>query len=214
MNDDGLVIIGLVVGVAFLVLVAGFLQRQSNRETNKTKKIAAQFDQEGLSVQQIDLIDTKLKLRSQMASSANWFFCIAVLSIVNTLLYLGRSNINFLAGLGVTQLSDVLFAPLARRIFSNSGMIIEVAPLLISVAVSGFFVVCGLATRKGDKRIFIIGMVFYGIDALIVLYFQNWLALGVHVLLLVTLYTGIKTIQKLEELVTPVSVQDSLGELP
>lgn len=77
---------------------------------------------------------------ADIRSSAHWFFWIAGLSIINTLITaFSSSEISFLAGLGITQLINGLITGL----YGENNMLVAVINLLIA----GIFF--SLASRRG-----------------------------------------------------------------
>ena len=58
--------------------------------------------------QEKDAIEGKLKIESKFKSGASWFFWIAGLSIINSIILLAGGQWNFIVGLGVTQIIDVI----------------------------------------------------------------------------------------------------------
>ncbi|MGI8656220.1 MAG: hypothetical protein ACR2LC_13505 [Pyrinomonadaceae bacterium] len=52
--------------------------------------------------------------KRQALSGANWFFWIAALSMINSVVLLMNGQWNFLAGLGITQLIDGIAIALAK----------------------------------------------------------------------------------------------------
>lgn len=151
---------------------------------------------------QADLMQTRLKAENQFRSGTNWFWWIAGLSIVNSLIVLSGSNWNFVVGLGLTQVVDGVAGALAEE-FADIGTIVKVAGLLIDVAIAGLFVLLGFLARKHFAWAFIIGMVLYGLDGLIFLLVQSWLNIGFHAFALVGIYNGLKALKTLKTQAQP-----------
>src|SRR5438270_4545311 len=59
-----------------------------------------------LDQRQVQLLQQKLKAERQLRSGANWFYWIAGLSLLNTIIFMAGSDWHFVAGLGITQLID------------------------------------------------------------------------------------------------------------
>ena len=77
-------------------------------------------------------------LLAQLRSGANWFYWIAGLSVVNSLIFAFGGKVSFIAGLGLTQIVDGIFdaivtagAPSAVRAVAIviSFVVIDVCPL-------------------------------------------------------------------------------------
>lgn len=121
-------------------------------------------------------------LTEDIQKAANWFFWIAGLSLINSLIFYFSTGIYFVVGLGITQSVDGIFAGLM-----NGHSWIALIPSLI---ISGFFIYIGYRSRKYDKWAFVVGVVFYTLDALLYLYFREWLAVGFHIFALVMISRG------------------------
>ena len=121
-------------------------------------------------------------LQVDIAKAASWFFWIAGLSVINSLLFYMGANMNFILGLGMTQLVDGLAAGL-----SNGANFIALIPDLM---IAGFFFYIGYRSKKIDKWAFVTGIILYTLDALIYLFFSEWFAFGFHVFALVMIIRG------------------------
>lgn len=84
----------------------------------------------------------------------NIFFAIAIFSAINTALIIAGSSI--VLGIGTTTSKDAL-----------QGQINAV--VMINVLVIGVFVLLGIFARQGSKAAFIIGMLLYGGDTVLLL---------------------------------------------
>lgn len=121
-------------------------------------------------------------LTEDIQKAASWFFWIAGLSFLNSLVGYFKADMYFVVGLGITQVLDAIFAMLLE----GSGLLI----LLPGLLVSGFFVYIGYRSRMYDKWAFVVGVVVYAFDALIYLYVADWLAVGFHIFALVMISRG------------------------
>ena len=116
----------------------------------------------------------------EVMSGANWFWWIAALSLVNTVVIHSGGEINFVIGLGFTLIADTLF---------KEYMIIALA--IDAVAIAIIFGL-GLFSRKGYLWAFVTGIVLYSLDALIYLIAQDWLSIGFHCFALFYIIRGAK----------------------
>ncbi|MDP4208109.1 MAG: hypothetical protein Q8928_04760 [Bacteroidota bacterium] len=121
-------------------------------------------------------------LTEDIQKAANWFFWIAALSLINSLIYWLSTGMYFVVGLGVTQIVDGIVSGLM-----NGPSWIALIPNLM---ITGFFVFIGYRSRKYDKWAFVVGVVVYTLDALLYLYFKEWMAVGFHVFALVMISKG------------------------
>jgi hypothetical protein len=134
--------------------------------------------------------------RQQTLSGANWFFWIAALSMINSIIQLASGGFGFLAGLGVTQLIDGVAAGVSEQV----GGAATVIALLLDVMVAALFVGLGLFARKGQTWAFVLGMVLYALDGLIFLLVQSWPSFLFHLFVLYCLYRGLAGNNKLKAL--------------
>lgn len=133
--------------------------------------------------------------RAQMQSGARWFYWIAGLSLINSIVALTNSNFGFLAGLGITQ----FISGLALGMSESFGTAVTAIALILDVTVAAFFVFLGFFAYKGHTWAFVIGFVIYALDGLIFLGFGIWLSLAFHVFVLYCLYRGFAANRKLKQ---------------
>jgi len=131
-------------------------------------------------------------------SGARWFWWIAGLSLINTIVAHTGGNMSFVMGLGFTLIADAVF---------HEYMVIA---FIIDLFFLGFFVAIGWFATKGRVWAFIVGIVVYVLDLAIYLYFQDWLPVAFHALALFyiframgTLRTAIKAAKEPAPVVTP-----------
>ena len=108
---------------------------------------------------------------------ANWFYWIAGLSVVNSILFVAGANVQFLAGLGLTEVVDALVDVVIKQ--GASPAFRAVAIVFDLVFIIGF-ALCGYYANKFSRTVFIIGIVVYALDALIVLALGDYLMLAFH----------------------------------
>ncbi|POY34985.1 hypothetical protein C3K47_17150 [Solitalea longa] len=167
--------------------------RKKNQFLNHYMENFTQVDQEEVSTQtvnsaEMEYIETlKEELISTIAKSANWFFGIAGLTVINTLFSVFNKSGYFILGLGFTQLID-------GAIISAFGSYNFVALFLDFIFV-GLFVFLAFMAKKMNKWAFIVGGVIYFLDALIFLAAKEWFAFGFHLFVLYILYKGIMAIK-------------------
>ncbi len=147
-----------------------------------------------------------LKIEKRFDGGANWFFWIAALSLVNSLIFLFGGSMNFIIGLGMTQIIDgftagiILEATETMQVSSVFITGIKGAGLLLVVGVLSVFVLFGILARKRFQWAFIVGMVIYAMDGLIFLFVGDILSLGFHVFALFGLLGGLQALRKLKSI--------------
>jgi hypothetical protein len=119
---------------------------------------------------------------AHMRSGASWFYWVAGLSLVNTVMALAGSGIRFIFGLGVTQLISELGSELGA-----AGKGVAVVLDLLAAGVLVFF---GYFGNKGHSWAFIIGIILFALDGVIFLLAQDWLGVGFHAFVLFCLIRG------------------------
>lgn len=123
-------------------------------------------------------------------SGANWFFWIAALTFVNSMIILSGFDWAFVLGLAVTLIFDVA-ASMISEVGGSSGFtgfhLVAVVINLIAVSV---FCVLGFFARKGAGWAFIVGMILYGIDMLVCLLLLSFVGLAIHAFALYCIYRG------------------------
>jgi hypothetical protein len=145
-----------------------------------------------------NLVEQKLRAERVVKAGAGWFLTIAILSIVNSVLAISGAGIRFIFGLGIAEFVDAL-----AHQAGQSGLALD---LVINGFVAGVFVLFWNFGRKGERWAFVVGMVLYVVDALVMLYFKDILAVAFHAYALYRIYTGmsgIPALQKLQQAMMP-----------
>jgi hypothetical protein len=137
------------------------------------------------------LLNMKNATKSRMLKGANWFFWIAGLSVVNSVLARGSSETRFILGLGSTQFLDGIAIGLAEA-EPSLGVVFHAAAIVLDLILLGLLVLFGILGRKGIRVGFIIGIILYALDALIFLMVKDYLGVIFHLLALVGLYSGMR----------------------
>lgn len=148
--------------------------------------------------QQVNLIQARLTVQNRLRGGATWFWWIAGLSIVNSLIMVSGGKWNFVIGLAITQFIDAIAQLLAKELSPSGGAVITAFGLALSAVVAGMFVLFGFFARKGMLWSFIVGMVIYAFDGLIFLWLGSWLSVGFHAFALFGLYNGLKAARALQ----------------
>jgi|SRR6185295_17502166 len=151
----------------------------------------------GDSVLQAEIAD--LTRRSQIG--ANWFFWIAGLSFINSVIVLMDGRWSFLAGLGITQFIDGM----AKALSPKLGGAAVVFALLMDLAAAGVIILFGLMARQKHNWAFVLGMILYGLDGLLFLLVGDWLSLAFHGYALYCIFRGLSANRQLIELQPNVS---------
>lgn len=136
------------------------------------------------------------RLERGIRNGSSWFYLIGGLSILNSILYIFDANLMFVVGTGITQLVDVIAGYLAAELPGTAGSVIRVLGLLISIAISGIFILFGYLGRKKYKWAFIAGIILYSLDGVLMLVFSEYYGLIVHLIAIIGLIGGLTAITK------------------
>ena len=126
------------------------------------------------------------ELEQRMKNGANWFYWIAGLSLVNSLLFLAGTQVSFLGGLGISLVIDALV----------DGMIEAGGPTFLRiVAVVNLAFVAGFAffgyyAGKRFGGAFVLGIILYLLDSILVLLFGDYLMAAFHAFALFFIIRG------------------------
>jgi hypothetical protein len=135
-------------------------------------------------------------LKQRTKSGARWFFWIAGLSLVTSLMTFGGGNFAFFLSLGATQFIDGF----ARGLANDLGEGTKVVALVFDVLIAGVFALIGWFALKRHLWSFIVGMVLFTLDALILLVFQVWISFAFHALVIYWIFGGYSAARKLAAL--------------
>ena len=132
---------------------------------------------------------------ARISSGAGWFIWIAQLSVVKTVANLSGRNFHFVVGLGVTDLVN----PVAKQA-GSAGMFPD---LIINGISIGALVLFWHFAKQGQRWAFIVGMVLYAMDALILVALGgSWLGVAFHACALFFIFKGYQAVTSLAELDT------------
>jgi hypothetical protein len=112
-------------------------------------------------------------------SAARWFWWIAGLSLVNSIMAHSGSNTNFVMGLGMTAFVDGMF---------EGNMLIG---LVVNAALLGLFVFLGYQGQRGKLWAFYTGVAVYVFDALVYVMIADWMPVAFHALAIYFISKGI-----------------------
>lgn len=152
------------------------------------------------------------QLARRMSSGGTNFYWIAALSVINSIVSVFGGGMYFVVGLALTLLVDGFFLGMADA-FPDAKLIAQLIGLAISVVVSAFFAIFGYFAVKGKRWAFITGIIFYALDTLLMLFFQEWLGLLFHVFFLWGLVNGLRALNQLQKFLPqkPSDFPQSIG---
>ena len=143
----------------------------------------------------------RAELTRRMKNGANNYYWIAALSVINSLIIEFGGSSYFVVGLASTLIVDTIFVEVAKS--AGGSLVVKLIGLAISIFIAGIFVLFGLFANRGKSWAFIVGMVLYVLDSLIMLAVQEWLGLIFHGFFLFGLFGGLRALNELKKLSPP-----------
>lgn len=133
------------------------------------------------------------RLQTQVREAASWFFVVAALSVVNTLSFFFNGGLAFIFGLGITQIIDGIGSVVIEEMAQNGDNVasaVRIITIVLDLVVVAVFVGLGWLARKQVQWAFLVGLVLYGLDALLLLFASSYLDVVIHVYVLYRLFSG------------------------
>jgi hypothetical protein len=135
----------------------------------------------------MDFDNIKLaELTQRYRSGANWFYWIAALTIITSLIAFFGGGIRFLISLGLTQFIDAVAAELATQL----GGAVQVVAIVLDLIVTGVFALFGYLANKKMLWAYVVGMVIFLLDGLLALAFKDAISVIAHAVVLFWLFRG------------------------
>ena len=136
------------------------------------------------------------ELAQRYKSGANWFYWIAGLTLVTSIISFGGGEWRFLISLGTTQVIDALAATFSAEL----GGAPKIIAMVLDVILAGVFVVFGVLANKKLLWAYILGMVVFVLDGLVSLLVQDLIGVIAHVVVLIFMVPGFLAGRKLVEI--------------
>ncbi len=127
-------------------------------------------------------------LDRQRRNGASWFYWVAGLSLINSVVALTGQEWRFIIGLGVTQVADTLAA--------RSGTGWPAAAVVDLMLIAGF-VLLGRCAIRGQLWAFLVGIALYAADGLIFLVVRDWVGVGFHAFVVGMTFRGLQAARQL-----------------
>jgi hypothetical protein len=148
--------------------------------------------------------EERLRRERLVAGGARWFYAIAGLSALNSLVYAASGSLSFFVGLTVTQIVDGVVAGFGQALAPQGGpgavLMGRLAGLALDLALAGAFAYFGVQTRRRHSRPVMAGVGLYLLDGVLSLVFLEWLGVAFHALMLWGAWRGMKALNELEEM--------------
>lgn len=144
-----------------------------------------------------DPLQERAKAVGRAQRGASWFFWIAALSAINSIIAITGGGRVFIFGLGVTQVVDAFATVFEQELGLGRGSWLGIAGLALSLLVAGLIALIGYLARKGNSVVYLFGMGLYVLDGLLVAVFQDWLSLLFHAVVMIYLVMGFRALRVL-----------------
>jgi hypothetical protein len=138
------------------------------------------------------------RLRKRIRWSANWFFGIALLSLVHSAFELTGLGAGSLAGLGVGRMINLYALSLADELGFPMISSLTLLAFGFNVIVAAFFVIMGFVARQEFRLAFLLGIFSYLLDGIILLGIQDYQGMVFHGAVLFLLARGLSFCKELE----------------
>jgi hypothetical protein len=137
-----------------------------------------------------------LQLQAQGENGANWFYWVAGLSLVNSVIALAGGGVSFVVGLGITEVASGVAAAFASD-RPDLSIVLKSAAFGFSLFASAIAAGFGWLSNKRVIPIFALGMLLYALDALIYVLVQQWLSVAFHAFALFSMWQGLVAYRQL-----------------
>ncbi len=131
-------------------------------------------------------------------NGAAWFYWIAGLSLINTVMVLSQGGLAFALGLNITMIPDSIAADVALRPEGN--LTVLAVALVFDAVILGLFVFCGYLSQRRVLSIFALGMAIYLLDGVIgfvLMGFNDLMGIGIHAFALWSMWSGFTAYREL-----------------
>lgn len=129
--------------------------------------------------------------RTSVLHGADWFFWLAILSVINSLIVYFYNTPNTPVALGLTQWLDGTHGGLGASMTAGW--------LVINILIAGVLAMFGLLARRGSDLAFVVGIFLYVIDSFLVLGLRDFWAFGIHLIGLFFLFKGLLASRHIRE---------------
>lgn len=126
-----------------------------------------------------------VRAHPRIGRAARWFWWIAGLSVVNSVVSHAGGSMHFVVGLAATQIIDAVFRSL------------PVLAIVLEIGALAFFVVAGALAQRGWLSAFVAAGVLYALDGAIFACFRDWLPAAFHAYVLCHLFVGWRDLRDL-----------------
>ncbi|HEX2270766.1 MAG TPA: hypothetical protein VHH35_14565 [Pyrinomonadaceae bacterium] len=120
------------------------------------------------------------ELYQSYKSGANWFYWIAGLTLITSIIAVGGGDWRFLISLGTTQFIDAMAIVLSEQL----GEATKVIALVLDIVVTALFVFFGVMAGKKHLWAYLLGVIVFGLDGLVSLMIGDLIGVLAHAFVL------------------------------
>lgn len=140
---------------------------------------------------------TRISLETQFRIGAAWFYWIAGLSVGDILLSGMEGDLNYIFGLGLTQMLEGMEVWFAGQFPQMETNMTQTLSLLLVLLLSGLFAGFGVGARQKKRGVYIAGMVLYLLDGMLLFILQDFLSAAFHMYALAGLFRGYHALREI-----------------
>lgn len=138
------------------------------------------------------------ELHHQAAQGASWFYWIAALSAITSIIAFTGGQWGFAIALGFTQIADAIAEQLARELDLGSGP--RLVALVFDLIAAGVFAIFGALAQRRQNWAYLLGIILYALDGALFLLAQDWIGLAFHAFALFFMIRGLRAGMQLAKL--------------
>ena len=139
------------------------------------------------------------QLQTKLRTGANWFYWIAGLSVVNSLILLADGDRQFVVGLGITQVVNAISLEVGKQ-NPEAALICKIVAGVFTCIAAAVFALFGMGSRRRLTWVFIGGMLLYTLDGLLLLLGPDLFSFGFHIFALFGIFGGFSACRQLNAL--------------
>ncbi|HXW90359.1 MAG TPA: hypothetical protein VEK33_07410 [Terriglobales bacterium] len=133
---------------------------------------------------------SKMVAATRARTGAKWFYWIAVLSIINSLIVFYGEKFDLGAWLGFTSAVDALV--------KRAGSAGSISGIAINALVAGVFITFGYFATKAKRWAFLVGMALYLVDGFLLIERRHLLSVGFHTYALYAISRGLAAAKQVQ----------------
>ena len=152
-------------------------------------------------------------LMARGKNGAHWFYWVAALSLVTSIIIVGGGDRHFVIGLGITLVSSTIAAGIAQQA-PEAALTLQIIAVTFSLFVSAIVALFGWMSAKRYTAVMAIGMGLYFLDGTLYLLIQDWMSIAFHGFALYCMWTGMSAFRELNALEQSLAAPRELAAEP